>query len=343
MDYDFTKKEPVFGRIIFALCLDHKRMKERIIIGETEEVRRLLERGTGEVYCDEVRPLGQMVIDFEADPDRLWNVSATQLCQSYEKIGLTDTARWKATAQSNAFLREKYKSGAPVVRYAAMRMWNEYLVCYNINHGPQMFLDRVSLLCRPFHLYGEYRPWREEAIQSLEKTLHAGESQLELWYPNPKRSLECVVAYSSFQPVIFYYLKRLEEWKLYFLKCKICGRYFVARSRRYELCGKKCRTVQATENKRQFDERAGKQYYEQLYEADYNYWYNRLRKVKKNETANPELAAAVKEAFEAFRLEAVRRKNEVKNGKERIQYLTDFLDDEKKKLDKLMVWNSKSP
>lgn len=69
------------------------------------------------------------------------------------------------------------------------------------------------------------------------------------------------------------------------------------------------RLLQATENKQQFDEQAGKQYFEKLYEADHDYWYNRLRKVRKDEAANPELAAAITEAFEAFRMEAVRRKN----------------------------------
>lgn len=44
MNYDFTKRERGFGRMVFALTLDRKKMTERIVIGEAEEVRRGLER-----------------------------------------------------------------------------------------------------------------------------------------------------------------------------------------------------------------------------------------------------------------------------------------------------------
>ena len=33
MDYDFTRRERDFGRIVFALTIDQKKMKERIVIG----------------------------------------------------------------------------------------------------------------------------------------------------------------------------------------------------------------------------------------------------------------------------------------------------------------------
>jgi len=51
---------------------------------------------------------------------------------------------------------------------------------------------------------------------------------------------------------------------------------------------------------------------EQIYEAAYYYWYNRLRKLRKS--ADAEKSAAFKAAFDTFRKEAVRRKSEVKRG-----------------------------
>lgn len=100
-----------------------------------------------------------------------------------------------------------------------------------------------------------------------------------------------------------------------FQRCKVCGRDFVARSRHYELCSDGCRKKQAAEAKREFDERAKGNRLEQLYDAAYYYWYNRLRKLRREKAANPEKAAAVGEAFKAFRKEAVKRKGEVKCGK----------------------------
>ena len=37
---------------------------------------------------------------------------------------------------------------------------------------------------------------------------------------------------------------------------QVCGKYFLAKSQRYELCSDKCRKAQALQNKREFDERA---------------------------------------------------------------------------------------
>jgi hypothetical protein len=123
-----------------------------------------------------------------------------------------------------------------------------------------------------------------------------------------------VAAFASLLPIIQYYLHKLNEWGYVFQQCKICGRHFVARSRHYELCGDECRRVQAAENKREFDERAKGDKLEQLHENAYNYWYNRLRKLKKSNAADTEKAAAVGVAFEEYRREAVKRKTAVKSG-----------------------------
>ena len=62
------------------------------------------------------------------------------------------------------------------------------------------------------------------------------DTRLDLWYPDGKRKTECVAAYASLYPLMIYYLNRLNDWGLYFRKCKICGKVFLAKSQRYELC-----------------------------------------------------------------------------------------------------------
>ena len=336
MEYAFTSKEREFGRVVFALTLDRKRMAERIVIGRTEEARRRLDGDAGEVYYDTTRPLGSLLFTFEADRNGEWNKNGMVLRESYGKTFPRDAERWKMAAPVSKFLKAKYTGGEPSVMFAAIRTWEDYLNCFNMNHGADMLTDKLSMLYKPFAVYADYRPWREEATAALSNALRDGESSVELWYPVAKRPFETVVAASSFQPVLFYYLHKVEEWRLVFQECKVCGKDFLARSRHYELCSDECRKNQAVTAKREFDDRAKGDRLEQLDEAAYYYWYNRLRKLRKGKAANPERAAAFKAAFDGFRKEAVRRKGEVKRGEVRINEFADWLIGQQDAADRLM-------
>lgn len=342
MDYDFSKQERDMGKIVFALALDRKKMAERIVIGEMSETRRHLEDGTGDIYFDQTRPLGTLLIDFEADTGREWNKNLMCLSESYGKGVLFEAERWKAAAPVSEFLRGKYGSGeladsrCPSAMFAAVKTWEEYLNCFHLNHGADMLIGRLSSLYRPFFLYEHSRPWQEEAAAALSKVLRGEESAVELWYPALKRSFEYVVASASFLPVIAYYLHKIEEWGFVFGRCKVCGNDFLARSRHYELCSDECRKKQAVEAKREFDKRARGDRLEQLYEAAYYYWYNRLRKLKRGKTADLEKAAAVDAAFAVFRKEAVKCKGQVKRGEMKLTDFSSWLIAEQTEIDRLM-------
>ena len=336
MEYDFSKQERSFGKIVFALTLDRKKMTERIVIGETNETRRQLEDGTGNIFYDQTRPLGKFLIEFETDLGMEWNRNAITLRESYGKAIPLEAARWKMAAPVADFLRGKYKSGEPSAMFAAVKTWEEYLNCYNLNHGADLLIRRLSALYRPFFLYGGNRPWQEEAAAALSKVLREEEAAVELWYPVLKRSFECVVASASFLPLIAYYLHKIEEWGFVFQKCKVCGNDFLARSRHYELCSDECRKVQAVEAKREFDERAKNDRLEQLHEAAYYYWYNRLRKLKRGKSADTEKAAAVGAAFKDFRKEAVRLKKLVKEKEVPLSDFSSWLVGQQNEVDRLM-------
>lgn len=336
MDYDFSKRERGFGKIVFALTLDRKKMTERIVIGETNETRRHLEDGTGDIYLDCTRPLGKLLIDFEADSEREWNANAMRLRESYCKAFLLDTERWKMAAPVSDFLRGKYASGEPSALFAAIRTWEEYLNCFNLNHGADLLIQRLSTLYRPFFLYGDNRPWQEEAAAALSNALRDEETAVELWYPVAKRPFECVVISASFLPVIAYYLHKIEEWNYVFQKCKVCRKDFLARSRHYELCSDECRKKQAVEAKREYDERAKNDSLAQSYETAYYYWYNRLRKLKRAKNPDADKISVVSEAFEVFRKEAVKRKGMVRCGKIKPKDFTDWLFKQQNEVDKLM-------
>jgi hypothetical protein len=174
---------------------------------------------------------------------------------------------------------------------------------------------------------------------------------VELWYlkhlderqgkrpanPTSKRVMECVAASASLMPVIAYYLHKVEEWRYVFQQCKVCGKDFLARSRHYELCSDGCRKKQALDAKRDFDERAKGDRLEQLDEAAYYYWYNRMRKLKKGKNADPDKAAIVGAAFKAFRKEAVKRKGEVKRGGMKLAEFSSWLVEQQGVADALMA------
>ena len=338
MDYDFYRREREMGRVVLALTLDRKRMTERVVIAHSGEVRLRLEHNGGDVYYDETRPLGNLLIRFEGDPKREWNAHGMTLRESYGKVFPFEAKRWEMAAPVSKFLWEKYKSGEPSVMFAAIRTWEDYLNCYHMNHGADILIERLNLLYRPFILYADDKPWHEESAVALSRIIHEGESQVELWYPIKKRIFEVVVAVSSLIPVISYYLYKLEEWGFVFQQCKVCGQYFTAKSRHYELCSDACRRVQAVEAKREFDERARARgdRLEQLDETAYNYWYTRLRKLKKGKRADSEKVLVVKAAFDAFRKEAVARKGAVKRGEMKLSEFSGWLALKNDEVDRLM-------
>jgi hypothetical protein len=230
------------------------------------------------------------------------------------KARLSEKAVPKSIKHCADFLRQKYESGEPSAMFAAINIWENYLKCYNVRHGKDIFADKSAMLCKPFHVFGECKPWQYEAINALQTALHAEESQVELWYPLAKRPYECVVAYSSFLPLIFYYLNKINEWGLVVQSCKVCDTRFLARSRHFELCGDECRKVNEVEAKRQFEERNKDCKIEKTYENHYQYWYNRLRRLKKT-NADETTTTEFMKIFNNFRKEAVKRKSAVKSGK----------------------------
>jgi hypothetical protein len=336
MKYDFTRRERDFGRIVFALTLDRKKLTERIIIARSDDARLRLEHGAGDVYYDETRPIGSFLINFEGDRAGDWNKNGIILRESYDKAFPRTAARWKHAAPVGDFLTRKYENGEPSALFAAVKTWDEYLNCFNLNHGVDLLTERLAALYRPFALYSENRPWEELAPSAMTAALRDTDTEVSLWYPVKKRPFEVVAAFSSLLPVIQYYIFKLNEWGYVFQQCKICGKDFVAKSRHYELCGNECRRVQAVENKREFDERAKGDRLEQLHENAYNYWYNRLRKLKKGTAANPERAADLDAAFKIYRKEAVKRKADVKSGELSFSDFATWLIEQQNAVDALM-------
>lgn len=334
MDFAFNRHEPVYDRILFVLTLDRQKMKERILIGEEAQIRFRLQGDTDtDLLCDAIRPLGTFFSEFEHDPDGEWN-----------RLGLSPlrealhSNRWKQPALEQAageFLSKKYLTGDPVRMYAAFRIWNEYLrareprdrlaACdrfiRKMNGFTATFMEAPPLEFDP----DTGRPQRLNISHRIWGSVPAEDTRLDLWYPDNKRGAECVAAYVSLHPLIIYYLNRLSDWGLYIRKCKTCGKIFLARSQRYELCSEKCRKAQALENKRDFDKRARDNKYDLVYKNECQHWRNIINKAKKNPDFPADRLEEMQAAFEAFKKDALQRKRAIKTEKASPKEFTDWL------------------
>ena len=125
--------------------------------------------------------------------------------------------------------------------------------------------------------------------------------------------------------LITYYLNRLNDWGLFFRKCKVCERVFLAKSQRYELCGDKCRKKQALQNKREFDERARENKYDLLYKNECQNWRNKINKANRTGGFPADRLEEMLAAFEAFKKEALQRKKAVKKRTASPKEFTDWL------------------
>ena len=88
-------------------------------------------------------------------------------------------------------------------------------------------------------------------------------------------------------------------------------------------------------SKQRFDEKAKLADYELAHKNAYMYWYNKVRKLRV-EMPGSEKLAKVESAFEVFKAENVKRKNEVKRGKVPKKEYTDWLFQQQAIIDDLM-------
>ncbi|WP_243121778.1 DUF6076 domain-containing protein [Blautia luti] len=235
---------------------------------------------------------------------------------------------------ASEFLWGKYLSNDPLKMYVAFRIWNNYLLAReprDRNAACDRFMDKMSSLTGVFHNEAMSfdretgKPKHFQAGSLYFKGAPSEDTRLDLWFPDNRRTEECVSAYASLYPLITYYLNRLNDWGLCFRRCKVCGKYFLAKSQRYELCSDKCRKAQALQNKREFDERARENNYDLLYKNECQNWRNKINRVKNTAGFPADRLEKKQAAFADFKKEALQRKKAVKTGTASPKEFTDWL------------------
>lgn len=334
MDMEFNRHTPYYDRILIVLTLDRHKMKERVLVGEEQQIRfRLQGSPDTDVLCDVTRPLGTFLSAFEHDPNGAWNqFGLSPLRQALH------SNRWKQPdleKTAGDFLKSKYDTGDPVCQYVAFRIWNGYLLAREPakrEEACELFIHKMNGFTAMFmgspliDFNGEN--WKAKPFSFRGRIFGSvpdEDTRLDLWYPDNERKIECAAAYASLYPLVIYYLNRLNDWGLFFRKCRVCERIFLAKSQRYDLCSDKCRKKQALENKREFDERARKNNYDLLYKNECQNWRNKINKAKKTSGFPAERLEEILAAFEIFKKEALRRKQAVKDKTASLTEYTDWL------------------
>ena len=259
MKFEFTRHDPVLDKIILVLTLDKQKMKERILIGTELDVRFRLQGHTDtDLFCDVTRPLGTFLSGFEHDESGEWN----QFALTPIRQALSTRKKMHPSLEKTAcdFLAKKYLTGDPVRMYAAFRIWNGYLQARlpaDRDTARDKLMEKMSLLTLAFQTE---QPLRFDPDTGKPKPFHISsarfrsvpeeETRLTLWYPDNRITEECVSMHDSFYPLITYYSNRVNDFGLYFRKCKVCGKVFLAKNLRYEFCSEKCRKAQALQKQK---------------------------------------------------------------------------------------------
>lgn len=130
-----------------------------------------------------------------------------------------------------------------------------------------------------------------------------------------------VISNYSLMPLIVHYLKCIYiDQNMFFRRCKVCNKLFVARHRNTTLCSEACQKEQQKENKKQFKERekqnadAAAIAIEKSSSAALAHWYYTIKKLKDNNT-DELILQKIDLTFKDFKKELSAMKKKAKTGK----------------------------
>lgn len=311
-EYRFEHKEPLTQRVVLALRVNTKQLKEQLWLGTEYEVEAALRGLDKPLYLAQTRPLGAFWCEFGKTSADGWTEAVWALCGALS----ARRAEREAQEQKAAELLSQLTVGISAALYAAIQIWEMYLRCCRgrDKHKAETALrDYAQMLILPF---GEYSPemanWRREK-PVVPIWNHREDAKLELWYPHGEVPFECAVVRGSLRSSLIYYRQRILDAGMVMRTCSQCGRVFFAPDSRSNLCSERCRKVSKKAARKNFDSKSKEEEYEQAYKREYMFWYNRIKKLEKNHAPQEQIQRA-KAALRQFRKEAGQRKKQIQNG-----------------------------
>ena len=311
-EYRFEHKEPLTQRVVLALRVNTKQLKEQLWLGTEYEVEAALRGLDKPLYLSQTRPLGAFWCEFGKTSADGWTEAVWALCGAL----LARKAEREAQEQKADELLSQLTVGNSAALYVSIQIWEMYLRCCRgrDKHKAETALrDYAQLLILPF---GEYSP--EMANWKREKPVvpvwnHRKDAKLEIWYPHGEVPFEYAVVNGSLRPALIYYRQRILDAGMVMRTCSQCGRVFFAPDSRSNLCSERCRKASKKAAKKSFDSKSREEEYELAYKREYMFWYNRIKKLEKNHAPQEQIQRA-KAALRQFRKEASQRKKQIQNG-----------------------------
>lgn len=324
MRYAFEIRDPLINPVILAMRVDAQQNMEHLWVGTDIEVGIALRAPNDNIFLYSSARWARSGASLP-DPGILaWTDAIWALSRSLEAW-----RKKKRDAEGNAAgdMFRKLTEENAAVWYAAIQIWEMYLRCRrgrNGKYSAEFFRKYAQLVILPF---GEYTPemfhWqREQPVTPIWNCRE--DAKLQIWYPHGKVPFECGVATHSLRPMLIYYRQRILDAGLLMRKCRHCGKIFFASDSRTNLCSEECRNASKKVARKSFEEKAKGQPYEQAYDREYMFWYNRISKLKK-EGASAKQIEQAETAFKSFCDKASRRKNRVKNGTMTLEEFTNWM------------------
>ena len=311
-EYRFEHKEPLTQRVVLALRVNTKQLKEQLWLGPEYEVEAALRGLDKPLYLSQTRPLGAFWCEFGKTSADGWTEAVWALCGAL----LARKAEREAQEQKADELLSQLTVGNSAALYVSIQIWEMYLRCCRGRDkykAETALRDYAQLLILPF---GEYSP--EMANWKREKPVvpvwnHRKDAKLEIWYPHGEVPFEYAVVNGSLRPALIYYRQRILDAGMVMRTCSQCGRVFFAPDSRSNLCSERCRKASKKAAKKSFDSKSREEEYELAYKREYMFWYNRIKKLEKNHAPQEQIQRA-KAALRQFRKEASQRKKQIQNG-----------------------------
>ena len=161
-EYRFEHKEPLTQRVVLALRVNTKQLKEQLWLGTEYEAEAALRGLDKPLYLSQTRPLGAFWNEFGKSSADGWTEAVWALCGALP----ARKAKREAQEQKAAELLSQLTVGNSAALYAAIQIWEMYLRCCRgrDKHKAETVLrDHTQLLILPFGEYSsEMANWKRE-------------------------------------------------------------------------------------------------------------------------------------------------------------------------------------
>lgn len=341
------KKQILNSKLALIVTKDY----ERILIGTEENIKKRLDGHLDvDVMYDETKPFGSLLLTMDTDPEGEWGTVIFHLKQAQESI---HSSRHQKTqkllfaslpgqpklefaptheARAQEILIKKYNSADPICQFVATRIWYGYWV-YREGKSPdncELFLNSMHNLIRPFSCYRGSADERiavnaDNRIFRHTQEMRSYDKEHIIYTPSDSSMQDCIIVDKSLIPLEKYYLSKFDKWKKYIIRCKVCGRLFMADTLKFKLCSDECKKQARLNNLVLRKQDKDTSNVDSICINASAHWYNRLDKIRKSSEWTEEDVQKYVIAKDQFLKEKRKKRRAHKMGKLSFVELRDWL------------------